>query len=76
MSRIHPPASGSPSGVVPKQTSRVRTIQSGVAGPAGQSASAHQDAVMTRIAASAATAIRPRVASLIRSSRGTTGSSS
>ncbi len=58
MSRIQPPASGSPSGVVPKQTSRVRTIQSGVAGPTGQSASAHQDAVMTRIAARAATAIR------------------
>ena len=48
MSRIHPPASGSPSGADPKHSARVRASHSGAPG-AGQSASAHQaTAVMRR----------------------------
>ena len=76
MSRSQPPAFGRPSAVAPKHTSRVRRSQSGASAPTGHSASAHHDAVIARIAASAPTAIHARAAPFTRSSRGTTGSSS
>ncbi len=76
MSRSHPPAAGRPVDVAPKHTVRVRRNQSGTEGVTGQSASAHHDAVIATMSASAASAVHARAGSVIRSSRGTTGSSS
>ena len=63
-SSTQPPALGRPPGMAPKQTSRVRATHSGVAAPAGYSASAHQ-ATVTRTMTPSAASATPRYARAI-----------